>query len=119
MKKILALVLLVFTSMSFAQNERTLTYNEDTNLIDVVYYHDNGKISQTGSYTVEGKLHGEWLSYCEEGNKIVSAKYDKGQKVDKWFYWSGTTLKEVDYSNNAIASVNEWSNKEVIVSRNK
>lgn len=119
MKNIFLIALLVFTSISFAQKERTLTHNTETNLIDVVIYHDNGTISQTGSYTIDGKLHGEWLSYCNEGNKIVSAKYDNGKKVDKWFYWSGSKLTEVDYSNNAIANVSEWTNKEAIVSRNK
>lgn len=87
-------------------------------MIDVVYYHENGEVSQTGSYTVEGKLQGDWLSYDENGKKIASATYENGKKVGKWFFWNGDTLKEVDYSSNAIASVNEWSNKNAIVSRN-
>jgi len=105
-------------SFSYAQKERTLKLNKETNLIEVVYYHDNGEISQTGFYTADGKLHGEWFSYCKEGNKIISAKYDKGAKVGKWFYWSGKTLKEVDYSNNAVASVSEWTNSESKVASN-
>ena len=87
-----------------------------TDLIEVVYYHDNGKISQTGFYTKEGKLHGDWYSYNQEGNKIVSAKYDEGKKVGKWFYWNGNTLREVDYTSNTIASINEWTNKNALAS---
>ena len=41
MKKILVIVLVLFTTLTFAQKERSLTLNTKTNLIDVVYYHDN------------------------------------------------------------------------------
>ena len=107
-KKILMLFTLLLGMVSFAQQERVLKVNNDTNLIEVTYYHDNGVVSQTGSYTLEGKLQGEWLSFDSEGNKSVSASYDNGKKVGKWFYWSDKTLKEVDYTNNAVVSVNEW-----------
>ena len=118
MKNILILAVLLFTSMSFAQKERFLEINSETNLIDVVYYHDNGVISQTGSYTADGKLQGDWLSYDINGKKIVSAQYDNGNKIGKWFFWNGDTLKEVDYTKNAIANVNEWSNKTTIAANN-
>ena len=117
-KNILFLFALLVGAMSFAQQERVLKLNKNTNLIDVTYYHDNGVVSQTGAYTLEGKLQGEWLSFDTKGNKIVSANYDNGKKVGKWFYWNDKTLKEVDYSNNAIASVNEWTNKESLALRN-
>jgi len=39
------------TTASFAQQKRDLKLNKDTNLIEVIYYHDNGQISQTGFYT--------------------------------------------------------------------
>ena len=56
MKKIVTLVLVLCATISFAQKERTLKLNKDTNLIDVVYYHDNGEVSQTGAYTLDGKF---------------------------------------------------------------
>ena len=40
---------LLISMVSFAQQERKLELNKDTNLIDVIYYHDNGVVSQTGS----------------------------------------------------------------------
>ncbi|WP_299112380.1 nicotinic acid mononucleotide adenyltransferase [uncultured Winogradskyella sp.] len=107
-KNVLMLFALFIGMVSFAQQERQLKFNEDTNLIEVTYYHDNGVVSQTGFYNLDGKLQGEWLSFNAEGNKSVSAIYDNGKKVGKWFYWSGKTLKEVDYTNNAIVSVVEW-----------
>ena len=111
MKKIVAILVMLSVGFTYAQKERTLTLDKEKDLIEVVYYHDNGQVSQTGYYTKEGKLHGDWFSYCQEGNKIVSAKYDEGKKVGKWFYWSNDVLREVDYSNNAIAGVSEWTNK--------
>lgn len=119
MRKICVLMLMLSVAFTYGQKERELTYNEDTNLIEVTYFHDNGQVRQTGFYTKEGKLQGEWYSFCQEGNKIVSAKYDEGKKVGKWFYWENSKLKEVDYSNNAIASVNEWTNKTTVVATNK
>jgi antitoxin component YwqK of YwqJK toxin-antitoxin module len=119
MKKIVVLLIMLSVSFSYAQKERSLKLNKETNLIEVVYYHDNGEISQTGQYTVDGKLHGDWFSYCKEGNKLISAKYENGSKVGKWFYWNANTLKEVDYSNNAVASISEWKNTNTSVVSNK
>ena len=117
-KKVLLLFGLLVSVVSLAQQERKLELNNDTNLIEVIYYHDNGVISQTGSYTLDGKLQGEWLSYDTEGKKSISANYDNGKKVGKWFYWNNTTLTEVDYTNNAITSVNEWDNKTSVAIHN-
>ncbi|MBV7268733.1 toxin-antitoxin system YwqK family antitoxin [Winogradskyella luteola] len=119
MKKIVVLLVMISVGFTYAQEERTLKLNKEKDLIEVTYYHDNGEVSQTGYYTVDGKLHGEWLSFCQEGNKMVSAKYYNGKKVGKWFYWSGNILKEVDYSNNAIASVNEWTSNKTSVASNE
>ena len=119
MKKFaLSFVALLMTVVSFAQQERDLKFNKDTNLIEVTYYHDNGVVSQIGSYTVDGKLQGEWLSFNAVGKKTILANYDNGKKVGKWFYWTDKTLKEVDYSNNAITRVNQWSSEEAVAVRN-
>ena len=108
-KTILSSIAFLIAVVSFAQEQRDLKHNEDTNLIEVVYYHDNGVVSQIGTYTTDGKLQGEWFSYDTEGKKQVSANYDNGKKVGKWFFWKDATLKEVDYSNNAIVSIREWN----------
>ncbi|MBO3115466.1 nicotinic acid mononucleotide adenyltransferase [Winogradskyella sp. DF17] len=119
MKKIVVILVMLCVGFTYAQKERTLELNKEKDLIEVVYYHDNGTISQTGFYTKEGKLHGEWFSYCEQGNKIISAKYYDGKKVGKWFYWNNDTLTEVDYSNNVIAGINKWTNSETSVAANE
>ncbi len=104
MKKFaLSIVALFITVVSFAQQERELKLNEDTNLIDVTYYHDNGVVSQTGSYTLDGKLQGVWLSFNAEGEKTILANYDNGKKVGKWIYWIDGIKKEVNYENNVAS----------------
>jgi antitoxin component YwqK of YwqJK toxin-antitoxin module len=105
MKKFILFLLFAFliTVVSFGQKERELKLNKDTNLIDVVYYHDNGVVSQTGSYTADGKLQGVWLSFNTEGKKTVSANYDNGKKVGKWIYWIDGVKKEVNYTNNVAS----------------
>lgn len=103
MKNIAILAIALFTTLSFAQKERTLNLNKETNLIDVVYYHDNGEVSQTGSYTADGKLQGLWLSFDEEGKKTISANYENGKKVGKWIYWIDGAVKEVNYENNVAS----------------
>lgn len=118
MKKIAVLLLMLCVGFTYAQKERSLKLNKEKNLIEVVYYHDNGEISQTGYYTIEGKLHGEWFSYCKEGNRIVSAKYNNGAKTGKWFYWNDKMLTEVDYNKGSIASINEWKNVKTSVASN-
>ncbi len=119
MKKAFFLMAFLICAVSFGQQKRDLKLNENTNLIDVTYYHDNGVVSQIGAYNLDGKLQGEWLSFNAQGKKIVSANYDNGKKVDKWFYWNNETLKEVDYSNNVIADVTVWENANSLVIRNK
>ena len=113
------IVCVLSIGMSFAQQDRSLKLDKENDLIEVTYYHDNGTVSQTGFYTKEGKLHGDWYSYCQEGNKLTSAQYDNGVKVGKWFYWQNDQLKEVDYSKGTIVTESEWTNKESVLASNK
>lgn len=103
MKNIFILALALFTTFAFAQKERSLTLNKETNQIDVVYYHNDGKVSQTGSYTADGKLNGEWLTYNTAGEVLVKAYYKNGKKVGKWIHVVEGKAKEVDYSKNVAA----------------
>lgn len=107
MKKIVVNLMMLCVGLSFAQKERTLVLNEDTRLIEVTYFHDNGEVSQTGFYTEEGKLHGEWIKFCKEGNRLAEARYNNGNKVGKWLFYDGNTIKEVNYSENLVTEVVE------------
>ncbi len=104
-KTIVLLAILLTTVIGYGQKERDIKLNKETSLIEATYYHDNGKISQIGTFNLEGALHGEWTSYDNEGNKIAVGQYIKGVKSGKWTFWNNGTKKEVQYDNNVIASV--------------
>ena len=107
---------IVSTSV-FSQKEKELKLNPETNLIEATYYHANGEVSQEGTFNLEKKLHGQWKSFNEEGYKISIGNYSNGLKTGKWVFWSGDDKKEVEYSDNAIASV-DGIKKEVPVVKN-
>ncbi len=118
MKNIFLLVIvLLISAVSFAQTKE-MKLNKVTNLVEATYFHDNGKISQKGTFNLEQKLHGEWVSYNKDGEAIAQGSYVNGVKTGKWLFWANDILKEVEYTNNAIASVTEAKNTKGIVSRN-
>ncbi|WP_273568927.1 toxin-antitoxin system YwqK family antitoxin [Maribacter halichondriae] len=114
-KTVLFLAVLLVTSASIAQTEPELKLNKETNLIEATYFHDNGEISQKGTFNMQKKLHGKWISYNEEGEKISIGNYTNGLKTGKWVFMSGDDKKEVEYSNNAIASVDGIKKKAPVV----
>ncbi len=119
MKKLLTITALLCITFSFAQEKKKLTLNKETNLIEAVLYHDNGVMSQEGTYNLDGKLEGTWTSYNEFGKKTAVGEYANGVKTGKWFFWSADSLKEVDYTDNRVVNVSLWTNKEqVIATRN-
>lgn len=90
------------------QQDRQVTLLKDQNLIQVVYFYENGNVQQKGTYNLEGELHGEWESFTVQGEKLSMGTYLNGKKHGKWFFWDKDDLKEVDYSHNAIAAVHQW-----------
>lgn len=111
---ILLMALVLTTAIGYSQKEKEIKLNKETNLIEATYYHDNGKISQQGTFDLAGKLHGEWVSFNEEGQKVSMGSYENGVKTGKWFFWDNDVMKEVEFNNNAIASViNKESTKRV------
>ncbi len=97
MKKLFYLLVLVlaFNFSSFAQNELTLenptlrlentVYHLvgfdylDQPIINITKYHENGKISQTGSI-VNKKPDGTWMMYDDTGTLISKMEYNYGKK---------------------------------------
>ncbi|MEM6721274.1 MAG: nicotinic acid mononucleotide adenyltransferase [Bacteroidota bacterium] len=117
MKKLLFIaVLLVSGVTAFAQNNDKPTLEKKGDLIKATYYHDNGMIAQTGHFTLDGKLQGEWKSFDTDGKKTAIGNYEKGQKVGKWFFWSANRLSEVDYAASKIKDVNQWKRTTTVVS---
>ncbi|WP_299365310.1 nicotinic acid mononucleotide adenyltransferase [Winogradskyella sp.] len=111
MKKIMIFLLMMSVSFIYAQDRKEPKLEKKGDMTYITYYHDNGEVSQTGQFNAEGKLHGEWRSYDIDGNKVAIGTYDNGKKVGKWFFWQGDSLKEVDYIDSKVISVNQWDNK--------
>ncbi len=116
MKKTVLFLALIF-SFALTAQEIKPNFEKDGDLVKATYFHDNGKISQTG-YFLEGKLHGEWIMYNEEGVKMVVGNYTNGLKNGKWVYNEGEKLREVAFVDNKIASVVKKDNPEAIVYTN-
>ncbi|NNC62029.1 MAG: nicotinic acid mononucleotide adenyltransferase [Eudoraea sp.] len=105
----------ITTSVVYSQKDREQKLNKETNLIEVTEYHDNGLVSQEGTFNLEGELHGEWVSYNDQGEKISRGSYLNGQRTGIWYFWLGDSVKEVEYSKNAIASIDGVKNKNRLV----
>jgi antitoxin component YwqK of YwqJK toxin-antitoxin module len=115
---ILMLVLIMSSLASYGQKEKELTLNEDTGLIEAVYFHDNGVISQKGTFNLDRKLHGEWISYDEAGKKIAQGSYENGLRSGKWLFWQDKSVKEVVYDKNAVASIDGKKTSDGLVKNN-
>ena len=103
-------MLFLTATLSYAQEQVDKKYNAETGLVEATYYYENGMVSQQGTFDRDGKLHGQWTSFNEAGEKIAIGSYDRGVKSGTWYFWADNTLKEVEFSNNQIASVTEAKN---------
>ena len=109
MKNIITiLAIALITSVSFSQANKKSTYFLDANVIEATIFHDNGTVAQTGFYTKENKLTGEWVSYDLKGNKTAVAQYNNGEKVGAWVFYDGDIKREVNYDESRIAKVTTW-----------
>lgn len=108
MKKLIVIMALLLTGVLYAQDSNKPTYVVEGDFIVATLYHDNGVVAQTGMYTEDGKLHGEWISYDENGNKTAMAYYFEGKKVGTWTFFIGDEIKVVDYGENGITQVETW-----------
>lgn len=122
MKNILSLlVVCLVANVAIAQCSKTCSkdvkdkYVLVDDLIEATLYHENGALAQTGFYTKDNKLQGEWVSYDANGKKLAVAQYDKGTKVGTWKFYQGDTMKEVTYANAKIAKVSTWEAKDTRV----
>ena len=106
MKNLLIICAFLFSGIIYSQENKP-KLEAIGQSVKATYYHENGKVQQEGTF-VKGKLDGVWTSYDVNGNKIASGNYSNGTKTGKWFFWSGSSLNEVDYSNNNIANIKTW-----------
>lgn len=105
MKNIAVILMILFASVSFAQQKED-TYVQKGDLVEATLYHDNGQIEQHGFFK-DKKLHGTWTNYNEQGEKVSIGNYENGVKTGKWIFYTKTTLKQVDYDKGRIINVVE------------
>ncbi|WP_149274074.1 toxin-antitoxin system YwqK family antitoxin [Pareuzebyella sediminis] len=118
MKNLIAVIaILLIASVGYGQNQKDVELNKETNLFEATYYHENGEISQTGTFNLAGKLHGDWMSFDNEGNKVSEGTYNQGVRTGKWYFWSDGQVKEVEFDNNVIASVINKEGKAPVVTK--
>ena len=117
MKKLLTLFFICVLSIGYSQDINP-HFEAEGELVKATYYHENGSISTQG-YFSNKKLTGEWTRFDLEGNKTEIAYYDDGKKVGKWFVWNKESLKEINYDNNTIVSVNLWKHEAKLAVNNK
>jgi len=109
MKKLIALCAVFFAvNFAFAQDVVKDDFVKEGNLIKATLYHDNGVVAQTGFYTLDNNLEGEWTSYDAQGNKTAVAHYQNGKKVGTWYFYQGSEIKEVNYDNSKVAKVTSY-----------
>ncbi|HMI06156.1 MAG TPA: hypothetical protein VK528_01320 [Flavobacterium sp.] len=115
MKKYMIMTALLVSGMISAQTiePKLEAYG---NLVKATYYFENGKVQQTGFFK-DGKLEGQWVAYDTNGIKKSVGEYSNGEKTGKWVFFSADALTEVNYSNNAVASVKNWK-QEALANRN-
>ncbi len=104
---IISPLLIMFCTVSGAQ-EITYKFEEKGELIKGTYYYEDGSIKQEGTYK-NGKLHGEWVSYGQDGEKNAIAKYEEGNKSGKWFFRHEGLLTEINYKDGRIAEVRKYN----------
>ena len=113
MKAVMSIVIFLFVSLIYAQENKPI-FEEEGDMVKAIYFHDNGVVAQVGYY-LDGKPDGEWKMYDKNGKKIAMGQYDSGKKTGKWFFWEGEGLREVDYQDNKIANVINWTDADSIV----
>jgi antitoxin component YwqK of YwqJK toxin-antitoxin module len=86
----------------------------------VTWYYDNGNVAEEGFF-LNGKKHGIWTSFNEDGKKAISASWinDKKDGSSYVMYDSGKVKYHIVYSDNKKVSATEFDENGVEVASNK
>ncbi|WP_418649182.1 toxin-antitoxin system YwqK family antitoxin [Tenacibaculum aestuariivivum] len=106
MRKFILVICILSISLLQAKNTDP-KFEKEGSLVKATYFYKDGKVKEQGFFK-DKKLTGTWVSFDAKGNKSVIAHYEGGKKTGKWFMWKEDGLKEIDYNNNIIASVQTW-----------
>ena len=103
--KIVLFLALMTITMGFSQ-EVAPKYEKHDDLVKATYFYQDGSIKQIGFFANE-KLHGEWISYDDNGNKTTIAQYEHGKKTGTWLVLTNGVVKKVTYKANKVIDVKD------------
>jgi len=106
--KTVALILALMINLSvIAQAPSYTKVNGST--VKVTWYHENGKVKETGYFT-DGKKEGTWVQYNEEGMKVSEANFKSDVKEGNWSVWNdqGTLTYHMVYENGKRILTTQW-----------
>lgn len=106
MKFFLTLMLIFSFSVIQAQ-EIEPTYEVDGDKVKATYYFNDGSVHKQGFFKNK-KLTGMWTEFDKKGNKVATGFYKDGNKSGTWFQWNNNKLRQINYKNNVVTSVNSW-----------
>lgn len=100
-------IVLLFSVTAFSQEQKVDYKNIDNEIVQATYYFadNNTVVEKVGFFNKEGKLHGTWISYDEQGNETTIANYNNGNKDGAWTYFKKDKVNIVTYKNNKIVNV--------------
>ena len=106
MKFFLTIVFVFSLSLTQAQ-EIEPSFKVEGDRVKATYYFADGSVHKQGFFKNK-KLTGEWSEYDAKGNKVATGFYEDGKKSGIWFQWNKNKLRQINYKNNVVTSVNSW-----------
>lgn len=108
MKKLFLMVCVFFTQTIFAQTVTITDWNND-DILEYVKHSSDGTKLEEGEF-LNGKYHGTWYSYYDNGTISAIANFKNGKRNGKWrfFNYDGILLTEVVYKDNRKISANQY-----------
>ncbi|MHB1146119.1 MAG: toxin-antitoxin system YwqK family antitoxin [Lutibacter sp.] len=109
MKTFINLVIVLFCTTAFSQEQKVEYQKLENDLVKATYYFadNNDIVEREGFFNKEGKLHDTWISYDLLGNKTAIATYNNGKKEGVWTYFKTDKINLVTYQENKIIHVEE------------
>jgi len=86
----------------------------------VTWQNENGAVVEEGFY-LNGKKHGTWTSFDENGNKSVVANWASDKKDGSFYimHSNGKVKYQIVYSDNKKVMANEWDENGVLITTNQ
>ena len=104
--RFLTLLALIFVLTLGVAQEIKPQFEKQEDLVKATNFYEDGKVKENG-FVKNDKLHGEWVSFDQEGRKTAIANSAEGLKVGTWYVVTNQSVKELTYESNKLVSVKE------------